>query len=151
RAADFGVVVEGAVGVDMKRVKARKDAVVAQSNHGVESSLRRSCTVYQGHARFTGPHEARVGDEVLEAAQIFIKVGGRPSAPPMPGLDQVPYLTSTSMMDVDFVPPHLVVVGGSYVGLEFAQMYRRFGSAVTVIEMGPRLIAREDEDVSTAV
>ncbi len=153
RAAEFGVVVEGAVSVDMKRVKARKDAVVAPSNLGVERSLRgtENCTVYQGHARFTGPHEVRVGDKVLSAAQIFINVGGRPSAPPMPGLDQVAYLTSTSMMDVDFLPEHLVVVGGSYVGLEFAQMYRRFGSAVTVIEMGPRLIAREDEDVSAAI
>ena len=153
RAAEFGVVVDGAVSVDMKRVKARKDAVVAQSNGGVERGLRstENCTVFQGQARFVGPHEVRVGDDVLGAGHIFINVGGRPAAPPMPGLDQVAYLTSTSMMDVDFLPPHLVVVGGSYVGLEFAQMYRRFGSAVTVIEMGPRLIAREDEDVSAAV
>jgi pyruvate/2-oxoglutarate dehydrogenase complex dihydrolipoamide dehydrogenase (E3) component len=153
RGGEFGVMIEGAIGVDMKRVKARKDGVVAQSRDGLTTWLEGSanCTLYRGHARFTGPHELRVGDAMLSAEHIFINVGGRAAAPPLGGLDQVDYLTNSTMMDVDFLPPHLVIVGGSYIGLEFAQMYRRFGSAVTVIEMAPRLIAREDEDVSAAV
>jgi pyruvate/2-oxoglutarate dehydrogenase complex dihydrolipoamide dehydrogenase (E3) component len=153
RAADFGVVINGTVRVDMKKVKARKDTVVAPSNKGVEKSLRstKNCTVYRGHARFTGLHEIGVRDDVLSSDHIFINVGGRASVPPMPGLDQIHYLTNSSMMSIDFLPPHLVIVGGSYVGLEFAQMYRRFGSEVTVIEMAPRLIGREDEDTSDAV
>ena len=153
RAAEYGVTIGGAIGVDMKAVKARKDAIVGASRKGVERSLKtlKGCTVYEGHARFDGPKEFKVGDEELRAEQVFINVGGRAVVPPIPGLDQVPYLTNSSMMDVDFLPPHLVVLGGSYIGLEFAQMYRRFGSEVTVIELASRLIAREDEDVSQAV
>jgi pyruvate/2-oxoglutarate dehydrogenase complex dihydrolipoamide dehydrogenase (E3) component len=153
RAAEYGVTIGGAIGVDMKAVNARKDAIVGASRKGVERSLKtlKGCTVYEGHARFDGPKELKVGDEELRAEQVFINVGGRAVVPPIPGLDQVPYLTNSSMMDVDFLPPHLVVLGGSYIGLEFAQMYRRFGSEVTVIELAPRLIAREDEDVSQAV
>ena len=153
RAAEYGVSIAGAIRVDMKAVKARKDAVVAASRDGVERSLKtlKGCTVYEGHARFIGPKEVKVGDEVLKADNIFINVGGRALAPLIPGLDQVPYFTNSSMMDVDFLPPHLIVLGGSYVGLEFAQVYRRFGSEVTVIELGPHLIAREDQDVSQAV
>src|SRR5262245_1113435 len=152
-AADWGVKVEGAVKVDMKAVKARKDAVVAASRNGVERSLRtlKGCMVYAGHARFVGPKEVEVGNNSLKADNIFINVGGRAVVPPIPGLDQVPYLTNSTMMDVDFLPPHLVVLGGSYVGLEFAQVYRRFGSEVTVIELSPRLVVREDEDVSHAI
>jgi pyruvate/2-oxoglutarate dehydrogenase complex dihydrolipoamide dehydrogenase (E3) component len=153
RAADYGVTIGGAVSVDMKAVKARKDAVVGASRNGVERSLRtlKGCTVYAGHARFVGPNEVEVGNDVLKADKIFINVGARAVVPPIPGVDQVPYLTNSSMMDVDFLPPHLIVLGGSYIGLEFAQVYRRFGSEVTVIELAPRLIAREDEDVSHAI
>jgi pyruvate/2-oxoglutarate dehydrogenase complex dihydrolipoamide dehydrogenase (E3) component len=153
RAADYGVTIGGAVGVDMKAVKARKDAVVGASRNGLERSLRtlKGCTVYVGHARFVGPKEVHVGNDVLKADKIFINVGTRAVVPPIPGLDQVPYLTNSSMMDVDFLPPHLIVLGGSYVGLEFAQVYRRFGSEVTVIELAPRLVAREDEDISHAI
>jgi pyruvate/2-oxoglutarate dehydrogenase complex dihydrolipoamide dehydrogenase (E3) component len=153
RAADYGVVIPGAVGVDMKAVKARKDAVVGTSRRGIERSLKalEGCTVYEGHAHFVGPKEVGVGDELLRADRIFINVGGRALVPPIPGLEQAPYLTNSSMMDVDFLPPHLVVLGGSYIGLEFAQAYRRFGSEVTVVELAPRLIAREDEDVSRAI
>jgi pyruvate/2-oxoglutarate dehydrogenase complex dihydrolipoamide dehydrogenase (E3) component len=153
RASDYGVIIPGAVSVDMKAVKARKDAVVAPSNSGVERSLKslKGCTVYEGHARFVGPKEVKVGDEILRADKIFINVGGRALVPPIPGLEKTPYLTNSSMMDVDFLPPHLVVLGGSYIGLEFAQAYRRFGSEVTVVELAPRLIAREDEDVSRAI
>jgi pyruvate/2-oxoglutarate dehydrogenase complex dihydrolipoamide dehydrogenase (E3) component len=153
RAGDFGVRLQGDVTVDMKAVKARKDAISGQSRTGVEQWLKglKSCTVYEGHALFLSPREVAVGAEVLRAGKIFINVGGRASVPPIPGLDRVPYLTNSSIMDVDFLPEHLVVLGGSYIGLEFAQMYRRFGSAVTVVEMETRLIAREDEDVSTAV
>jgi pyruvate/2-oxoglutarate dehydrogenase complex dihydrolipoamide dehydrogenase (E3) component len=153
RHADYGVTIGGPIAVDMKAVKARKDAIVAPSRNGVERSLKTldGCTVFQGHAVFVGPKAVKVGETVLEAGEVFINVGGRPTVPPMPGLNQVPYLTSESMMDVDFLPEHLIVIGGSYIGLEFAQMFRRFGSQVSVIEMAPRLIAREDEDVSMGV
>ena len=152
-AADYGVRVEGTINVDMKAVKARKDAVVAPSRNGVERSLKtlQGCTVYQGHGRFVAEKKVAVNDAELSADRIFLNVGARATIPPIPGLDQVPYLTNSSMMDIDFLPAHLVILGGSYIGLEFAQAYRRFGSEVTVIELGPRLIGREDEDVSRAV
>jgi pyruvate/2-oxoglutarate dehydrogenase complex dihydrolipoamide dehydrogenase (E3) component len=153
RGPEYGFAIQGDVRVDMKRVKARKDEISGKSNKGVEEWLRglEHCTVIQGHARFQSPRTVEVNSEVLEAAQIFINVGGRAHIPEMPGIHDVPFLTNSSMMDVDFLPEHLVVVGGSYVGVEFAQMFRRFGSEVTVVEMGPRLVKHEDEDVSTAV
>ena len=153
RAGDYGVRIEGSVDVDMKGIKTRKDAVVAVFRNGVERSLKtlQGCTVYQGHGRFVAEKKVAVNDSELAADQIFINVGARAAIPPIPGLDQVPYLTNSSMMNIDFLPSHLVILGGSYVGLEFAQVYRRFGSEVTVIELGPRLISREDEDVSYAV
>ena len=153
RGAEFGFAINGNVCVDMKRVKARKDEISGRSNKGVEKWLRglENCTVIQGHARFQSPRTVMVNDEVLEADRIFINVGGRASVPAMPGIKDVPFLTNSSMMDVDFLPEHLVIVGGSYIGLEFGQMFRRFGSEVTIVEMGPRLIGREDEDVSVAV
>ncbi|HUI25578.1 MAG TPA: FAD-containing oxidoreductase [Candidatus Kryptonia bacterium] len=152
RAADFGVRA-GSVSVDMKRVKERKDTTSGNSRTGVETWLKQMehCTVYQGHARFESPHAVSVGSERLTAERIFINVGGRAAVPRMAGLEQVEYLTNSSMMNVDFLPRHLIVVGGSYIGLEFGQMFRRFGSEVTIIEMGPRLIQREDEDVSAAI
>jgi pyruvate/2-oxoglutarate dehydrogenase complex dihydrolipoamide dehydrogenase (E3) component len=152
-AADYGVTIEGAVKVDMKAVKARKDAVVAPSRNGVERSLKtlEGCTVYQGQGRFVAEKKVAVNGSELAADRIFINVGARAAIPPIPHLDRVPYLTNSSMMDIDFLPPHLIILGGSYVGLEFAQVYRRFGSEVTVIELAPRLIPREDEDVSQAV
>ncbi|MFN7970924.1 MAG: FAD-dependent oxidoreductase [Acidobacteriota bacterium] len=153
RASDFGVQVGGPVFVDMRAVKARKDGVVRKSTEGVEKWLRgtKNCTVLQGHARFEGPRSVRVGEQLLESEKIFVNVGGRAAVPPIPGLDGVPFLTNSSMMDVDFLPEHLVILGGSYIALEFAQMYRRFGSEVTVIERGPRLLARDDEDVADAI
>ncbi len=153
RAAEYGVLLDGDIRVDMKAVKARKDAVVARSNSGVESWMKGlpNATVYQGHARFEAPHTVRVGDDLLEAEQIFINVGGRASVPAMPGIETVSYLNNSTMMEVDFLPDHLIVIGGSYIGLEFGQMYRRFGSRVTVIDRNPRLVKREDEDVSDAI
>src|SRR5262245_6440433 len=153
RAADFGVKIPCDITVDMKAVKARKEHVSAQSRKGIESWLKnlKGCTVYEGHARFAGPHSVKVADEVLQANWIFINVGGRALAPPIPGLDDVGYFTNSSILDVDFLPPHLIILGGSYIGLEFAQIYRRFGSEVSVIELAPHLIAREDEDVSATV
>ncbi|TPB64278.1 FAD-containing oxidoreductase [Burkholderia pseudomallei] len=153
RADEYGVTLGGPVAVDMKKVKARKDQVAARSNRGVEQWVRglENGTVYHGHARFESARTVRVGEALLEAERIFIDVGGRALIPPIPGLDQVPYFTNSTMMDVDFLPEHLIVLGGSYVGLEFGQMYRRFGARVTIVEKGPRLIAREDEDVSHAV
>jgi pyruvate/2-oxoglutarate dehydrogenase complex dihydrolipoamide dehydrogenase (E3) component len=147
------VSIPGAVGVDMARVKARKDALVARSRQGVEDWLRETpgLEVLRGHARFEGPQAMRVDGRVLEADEIFLNVGGRPHVPPLPGADRVPFLTNASLMQLERVPAHLVVVGGSYVGLEFAQMYRRFGAEVTVVEMGPRLVSREDDDVSAAI
>jgi len=151
--ADYGVAIDGRITLDMVRVKARKDAVVLQSNEGVTKWLRNTpnLTVLEGHARLEGPRSVRVNGTLLEAAQIFLNVGGRASVPDLPGIAEVGYLTNSGMMDVDFLPEHLVIIGGSYIGLEFAQMYRRFGSRVTVVEMGPRLIAREDEEVSAAI
>lgn len=153
RAADFGVLIDGKIHVDMRRVKARKDETSGASRTGVESWLKHTpnCTVYEGHARFLSDHEVQVGDTVLTADMIFINTGGRAAIPPLPGLDQVPYLTNSSMMHVDFLPPHLVIIGGSYIGLEFAQMYRRFGSKVTIVERASRLLGREDPAVSGAI
>ena len=153
RAADYGVHLDAMPRIDMKRVKARKDEIVRNSSQGLEQWLDglKGATVYRGHARFVGREEIQVGSQTLRADKIFLDVGGRPLVPDMPGLDTVPYLTNVTMMDLDFVPPHLIVVGGSYVGLEFAQMFRRFGSRVTVVEMGPRVVAREDEDVSLEI
>ena len=152
RAAEYGVNA-GPVSVDMKRVKARKDNISGRSRTGVEKWLKgmQNCTVFEGHARFLSAHEVAVGEDLLTADRIFINVGGRAIVPDMPGLDQVNFLTNSSMLEVDFLPPHLVIVGGSYIGLEFGQMFRRFGSAVTIVEMEPRLIHREDEDVSLAI
>lgn len=153
RAAEYGVRIGGSVKVDMARVKARKDALVERSARGLEYWLRSlaNVAVYMGHARFLDPYTVRVGTDTLTGARLFINVGGRPFIPGMPGVDQVPYLTNESLMDVDFLPEHLIVVGGSYVGLEFGQMYRRFGSRVTIIEMASRLVSREDPDVSDAI
>ena len=153
RARDYGVLVDGAVTVDMARVKARADGVAARSREGVERWLRGmpGCTVLRGHAAFESPTQVRVGGEVLSAPRIFINVGGRASVPRMPGVGEVPHLDNSSILALDRVPEHLVVVGGSYVGLEFAQMFRRFGAAVTIVEMLPRLIPREDAEISAAI
>jgi pyruvate/2-oxoglutarate dehydrogenase complex dihydrolipoamide dehydrogenase (E3) component len=153
RAREYGVLVEGTPRVDMKRVKARKDEIVRNSSQGVEKWMEglKGAKVYRGHARFIGKHTIQVGSDQLTADKIFINVGGRPLVPKMPGLETLPYLTNETMMDLDFIPEHLLVIGGSYVGLEFAQVMRRFGSRVTVVEMGPRLVAREDEDVSLEI
>jgi pyruvate/2-oxoglutarate dehydrogenase complex dihydrolipoamide dehydrogenase (E3) component len=153
RAADYGVLLDASPCVDMKRVKARKDEIVHQSRDGVERWMQglKDASVYRGHARFVATNVVKVNDDELSADMIFVDVGGRPRIPKMPGLDTVPYFTNVTMMDLAFVPEHLVVIGGSYVGLEFAQMMRRFGSRVTVVEMGPRLVGREDEDVSLAI
>ena len=153
RAEQFGVATGGPVTVDMQKVKARKDEIVSRSNQGVENWLKTmaNLTVYEGHGRFEGPHTVRVNDDLLEAERIFIDVGARAVVPDMPGLEQVDYWTNSSMMSVDFLPEHLVVVGGGYIGLEFAQMYRRFGSRVSVIQRAGRLIPADDEDVSAAI
>jgi pyruvate/2-oxoglutarate dehydrogenase complex dihydrolipoamide dehydrogenase (E3) component len=152
RASEFGVDA-GPVRVDMKRVKARKDAISGDSRRGVEAGLRglETCTVYQGHARFVGPHDVRIGDETIAGERIFINVGGRALVPPMPGLEAIDYLTNSSILDLDVLPEHLIIIGGSYIGLEFGQAFRRFGSEVTIVEMADRLIRREDEDVSRAI
>ena len=153
RAADYGVMIDAPVRVDMRRVKARKDEVTNHATQGVEQWLKgtRNVTVFEGHARFASATTVRVGDEVLEAERIYINVGGRALVPAMPGVDQVEYLTNSTIMDVDFLPEHLVIIGGSYIGLEFGQMYRRFGARVTVIEKAPNIIAREDVDVVQGV
>jgi pyruvate/2-oxoglutarate dehydrogenase complex dihydrolipoamide dehydrogenase (E3) component len=153
RAADYGSMIEGVVQVDMRRVKARADTVAGNSRKGVENYLRqmKGCTVLQGHARFEGPDTVSVGGEWLTAPRIFINVGGRAIVPNLPGTSAVAYLTNTTMLALDHLPEHLIVVGGSYVGLEFAQMYRRFGAQVTVIERQPRLVAKEDQDISEAI
>ena len=153
RGAEYGFIVNGEVRADMRRVKARKDEISARSNKGVEQWLRglKNCTVIEGHARFQSPHAVAVNDEVLQADNVYINVGGRATVPAFAGIYDVPFFTNSSILDIDFLPEHLVIVGGSYIGLEFGQMYRRFGSEVTIVEMGQRLIGREDEDVSEAV
>ena len=153
RAAEFGINIEGAISTDMRAVKARKDAIVGTSRTGLEAWLRgmKNCTVFKGHARFESPHELRVGEDLIAAEKIFLNVGGRAIVPDMPGVERVPYLTNTSILELDVLPRHLLVVGGSYIGLEFAQMFRRFGSEVTVIEKGPHLLWREDADICEAI
>jgi pyruvate/2-oxoglutarate dehydrogenase complex dihydrolipoamide dehydrogenase (E3) component len=153
RGSDFGVQVPGPVTVDMKAVKARKDAVSGKSRTSVEGWLRgmENCTVFHEQARFLSAHEVQAGSDVLTAEKIFLNVGGRAVVPDMPGVHDVSFLNNSSMMELDTLPEHLVVVGGSYIGLEFGQMFRRFGSKVTIVEKGPRLVAHEDEDVSQAI
>ena len=154
RGAEYGVRLPGPVLVDMRQVKARKDAIAGQSSRGVEDWLRGlpKVTVFHAHARFESGRAMRLDDGTqLEAERIFLDVGGRAAVPRMPGIDSVPFLTNASIMDVDVLPGHLVIIGGSYIGLEFAQMFRRFGSRVTVIEKGERLIPREDVDVSLTI
>lgn len=152
RGAEYGVGT-GEITVDMAKVKARKDRIMLDDRNGVESWLEGmdGCTFLRGHARFEDPHTVRVDDQVLKADRIYLNVGGRAVAPDMPGLADIDYLTNVSILDLDVVPEHLVIVGGSYIALEFAQMYRRFGARVTVVEHGPRLTSREDEDVSAAI
>jgi len=151
RGDDYGVSISGDIAVDMKKVKARKDAIVESSTQGVENWLKstENLTVYEGHARFEDSKVISAGDKTLTAEKIFINVGGRPRIPE--GYEEVDYLTNKSMMEVDYLPEHLLIVGGSYIGLEFGQMFRRFGSKVTIIEKSSRLISREDEDVSDTV
>ena len=153
QAREFGISIDGDIVVDMGRVKARKDAVAGASNQGVTDWLEgmNNVDLIRGHARFVAARSVEVNGDVLEADRIFINVGARARVPDWPGINDVPYFTNSSIMDVDFLPEHLIIVGGSYIGLEFAQMYRRFGSEVTVIEMQDRIIGRDDEDVSDAV
>jgi len=153
RAQDYGVVIDTPPRIDMNKVRDRAARVSANSRNGIESWLHGmpGCTVIKGHARFESSTVVNVDDQRLEAPRIFINVGGRASIPDFPGVNEVSYLTNTSILQLGSVPEHLVVVGGSYVGLEFAQMFRRFGAQVTVVEKGPRLVSREDEDVSTAI
>jgi pyruvate/2-oxoglutarate dehydrogenase complex dihydrolipoamide dehydrogenase (E3) component len=151
RAAEYGVDVGGAVKVDMARVKARKDDIFMKSRNGVTRWMEKTASVFRGHARFTSPKTLSVNGDTLEAENIVINTGGRAAVPPITGLDQVTYFTNSSMLEVDFLPEHLLIVGGSYIGLEFAQIYRRFGARVTVVEMSDRLIAREDPEVSDTV
>jgi len=153
RAGDYGVRIPGAPVVDFAAVMARKDAIVAKSSGGVEKWMDglEKGKVLRGHARFTGPDRVRVNGEEISAGKIFVNVGGRPSVPGMPGLEGIEYLTNQSMMTLKALPAHLLVIGGSYIGLEFGQMMRRFGSKVTIVEMGPRLVGREDEDVSAEI
>jgi pyruvate/2-oxoglutarate dehydrogenase complex dihydrolipoamide dehydrogenase (E3) component len=153
RGDEYGIIQNGEVRVDMQLVKARADRTSRNSREAVERSLREmsGCTVIEGHARFDGPAQIRVNDDHLVAPRIFLNVGGRAAVPDLPGISEVPFLTNSSILLLDHVPKHLIIVGGSYVGLEFAQMYRRFGAQVTVVEKSPRLLLREDEDISGAI
>jgi len=153
RGAEFGFSFSGELQIDMKRVQARADAISTTARNNIEKWLRgmTNCTVLKGHARFESSNTISVDGQQLAAPRIFINVGGRAHIPAFPGVNDVTYLTNTSMLALDELPEHLIVVGGSYIGLEFAQMYRRFGAKVTVVEKGPRLVSREDEDISTAI
>jgi pyruvate/2-oxoglutarate dehydrogenase complex dihydrolipoamide dehydrogenase (E3) component len=149
----FGVHVDAPMRVDMAEVQARMDQIRSTSNRSVTRWLEDTpgLRLIHGHARFESPHEVNVAGEVLKADRIFLNVGGRASVPETPGLAGIDYLTNSSILEVKVLPEHLVILGGSYIGLEFAQMFRRFGSKVSVLELAPRLIAREDPDVSAAV
>ncbi len=153
RAGDFGVMIDGGISVDMKKVKQRKDDVAGANNDQIPGWMKKieNLTAFKGHAKFESPTKVRVGDELLTSEKIYINVGGRAFVPPLPGLKSTPFWTNSDMMHVDFLPAHLIIIGGSYIGLEFGQMFRRFGSKVTIVEMGDRLIRREDEDVSESV
>jgi pyruvate/2-oxoglutarate dehydrogenase complex dihydrolipoamide dehydrogenase (E3) component len=153
RAGEYGVYLDTNIEVDIKAVNARREAIVAKSRTGVEKSLRDNpnITVFTGTATFESPTTMRVNEHLLESSQIFINVGGRAKIPQFPGIAHTPFLTNSSLLALNTLPQHLVVVGGSYIGIEFGQMYRRFGSEVTIVEKGPRLIAHEDEDVSACV
>lgn len=152
RGEEFGFAT-GRLHVDFARVMARKDAVVQQSREGVQKwveGLDRA-EVIRGEARFVAPGRLRVGNRELSAPRIFLNVGARAARPPLKGIDTVPTLDNDSMMRLDELPRHLVIVGGSYIGLEFAQMMRRFGAKVTVVEKSDRLLPREDEDLSQQI
>ncbi len=153
RGSDFGIDVDGPIGVDMKRVKDRMKTISGASNRGLTDWLEgmENVDLIRGDARLLGPDRVGVNDQVLASDRIFLNVGGRPAVPEFSGIDKVPYFTNVTMLEVDFVPEHLVIVGGGYIGLEFAQMYRRFGSEVTVIERDSRLIGQDDPDVSDCV
>jgi len=151
RGRHFGVNINGKISVDMQKVKSRRDKIVKDSTEGMEKWLKNAenISVYEGHAKFAGPHEVEVNGEKLASDKIFINVGGRAKIPS--GFDQADYYTNSSLMDIDFIPEDLLIVGGSYIGLEFGQMFRRFGSKVTIIERGDRVLSKEDEDVSEAI
>ena len=153
RAHEYGVRSEPGGAVDMQKVWERTRGISGKAREGVERWLRGmpNVTLLEGHARFESPTRLRVGDDLIEAEAFFINAGGRASAPDMPGIDKVPYLTNTGMMELRELPEHLLIVGGSYIGLEFGQMFRRFGSKVTIVERSPRLLPREDDEVSAAV
>jgi pyruvate/2-oxoglutarate dehydrogenase complex dihydrolipoamide dehydrogenase (E3) component len=152
RGTDYGVQT-GPISIDMLRVRQRKRDIVTSFRGGSEQGIANTpgLDLIIGEARFSGPRTMQVSGSELHAELIFINTGARPSKPPIAGLDQVPSLDSTSIMELDAVPEHLLVLGGGYVGLEFGQMFRRFGSAVTIVQRGPRLLGREDADVADAV
>ena len=154
RAAEYGVVLNGDVSIDLPRVMARAHKVTEASRGNVERWLdgMKNLTVLRGHARFERPDTLRVNDETITAPRIFLNVGGRARIPEdMPGIGDINYLSNTSILELAAPPRHLAVIGGSYIGLEYAQMFRRFGSKVTIVERQSRLIAREDEDISEAI
>lgn len=152
RGGEYGFTT-GEVRVDMTAVKARKDGIVKQSSDGVTDWVgkMKNVTLIRGHARFTAPRTLDVDGRALKADRVFLNVGGRALVPDIPGLKDVPFLTNSSMMELDRVPEHLVIIGGSYIGLEFAQMYRRFGSKVTVVEKSEHLLTREDDDIAAEI
>jgi pyruvate/2-oxoglutarate dehydrogenase complex dihydrolipoamide dehydrogenase (E3) component len=153
RAQEYGLPAQAPVAVDLAQIKKRKDGIVAQSRTGLEKWLggMKGGKVFRGTATFVAPETMQVNDDTLHAKKIFLNVGARPSVPDLPGIHEAKYLTSTTILELEALPEHLIVVGGSYVGLEFAQMFRRFGSEVTVVERAPRLVSHEDEDVSAEV
>ncbi|MCU0465135.1 MAG: FAD-containing oxidoreductase [Anaerolineae bacterium] len=151
RGADFGVIT-GPVSIDFAKVMERKDKIVHQFRSGVEDWLTSldNLTLYREYASFEGPNQVRVGDEVIESERIYINTGARTTVPPIPGLDGVPYLDNKTILELEAVPQHLVVIGGGYIGLEYAQAFRRFGAEVTVIERAPQIMGREDADIARA-
>src|SRR4051812_37708864 len=152
RGADYGFA-RGAARIEMPAVKRRKDRVVRQSVDGLKKWLggMKHVSLIYGQAKFVAAHRVVVDGRELEAERIFINVGARASIPDLPGLKGVPFFTNSTIMKVNALPPHLVIIGGSYIGLEFAQIYRRFGSKVTVVERAPKLLPREDDDIAAEI
>ncbi|HEX4542486.1 MAG TPA: mercuric reductase [Candidatus Acidoferrum sp.] len=138
------------VTVDLAKIVAQKDEVVLSFRGGQQRRVdeRKNLRLYRGHARFVGPHQLKIGDDLLESEKIFIDVGGRPNIPAIAGLSDVPFLTNESLMQLTAVPEHLLILGGGYIGLEFGQMFRRYGSRVTVIHRGRQIVPLEDLEIA---
>ncbi|MEJ2054010.1 MAG: FAD-containing oxidoreductase [Calditrichaceae bacterium] len=149
----YGIKIDGSIKVDMQKVIDRKDDIVGRHNDEIPDWMKNmnNLTAFKGHARFESRDTVRIEDELLKADKIFIDAGARARIPDIPGIDKIDYMTNSDIVNISFLPEHLIIIGGSYIGLEFGQMFHRFGSEVTIVEQGSRLIGKEDEDISDGI